>query len=576
MTARGVLHRIALCAVVTAAGCGGGSDSPPPVPPPPAPAPAFPTEPPLLPPAPPSVAPAPTSTSPYYLASGGGPLVRHNLALANSAAIFETRHLVVVDPASPTTPHAIEHAGRWLPIAQIDEGVLDSAAVSVSQVSPRFVVYLKEDRRLRLLDLRRGTWPPSPVLLSSFHSNQACFGWAFAEPHLSSPQQSVLLFTGPGPDNQCFNADDQTVVVRLSMSPSDNPITTPGRVVTALRSTVGSITGFVIRDGNRMSQVDENFANPVDLFTIDRSSFDPLLVNQNTLLFIEGGSLRAYNVQTRAGPVSLMMLDPRECCLSSAVADANATYVAVSGVNFEINTGKVGARLLRIAGGAAEVLAVEPVQLIGDIFLTPTRAIYAAGFSYESSFAYRSVVKTGGNPTTLLSLLGCSRPQTVVGGEQLWYGCTTSATLQVSVVRSDGTQPQMFDNTTIVSSARPSSLPLPPADPVNNYSVILARNLSGGPAMLAGAQLIALEASSRTQLVTYGDLPPSSFNRAVGLEGLFQPFVGLAAQSFWGLPSLLGAESTVQSSIPPIARDSDIFFYQSDKAGLTRVTGFVQ
>ena len=310
---------------------------------------------------------------------------------------------------------------------------------------------------------------------------------------------------------------------------------------------------------------------------VNDSTFDPVLVDQNTLVFIDGGSLRAYDLLKRTGPVSLTALEPGECCLWHAGADADGTYLVVSGVNWSTNTGKPGARLLRMTTSAVEVLAVEPLRKIGDVFATPTRVIYSVGFPFEADFAYRSVPRSGGNPTTLLTLVGCNHPQTVVDGEQLWYACQSSATRDVVVIRSDGMERQVIDNATIVSGTRKNPLPLRRTNTSTNYSVILARNLPTDPSALSGAQLQAFEVATRVPLVTYGNLPPNAFKRAFGLDGLFQPIVGLPGQSLWGLPSLLGAESTVSSvAAPLVGRDADIFFYQSEKAGITRATTFVQ
>ena len=225
MAARSILHWFALVVVVTTVGCGGGSDlAPPPAAAPPGALPTLPTQPPQLPPAPPSPAPAPSSSSPYYLVtSGGGPFTLSSVPIANGVTSTTGRHLIVVDPAAPAAPAAIEHAGRWLAIGQIDEGVVDRVNESISQLYPRFVVYLKQDGRLRRLDLRRGTWPPSATLLSTLQSSQICYGFGFSVSDLPSPQRSALSFTAPGLDNECGTFDDRTLMVRYDTSHERRP-----------------------------------------------------------------------------------------------------------------------------------------------------------------------------------------------------------------------------------------------------------------------------------------------------------------------------------------------------------------
>ncbi len=575
MTAQSLSQNTAPLLVAMLTACGGGGESTTtPV------APTTPSAPPQLPVAPPSSAPAPTSAAPYFLVTGSaGPLGQISVPLFSGSARDNSRHLVVLDPASPTTPALVEQSGQWSPIAQVDEGAVDSTATAITQIYPRFVVYLKPGGRLQRLDLRRGSWPPAPTLLSKLVSFQLCYGFAYTLVDLASPQRSILLFIGPGADNKCYSDDDQDVAVRLDMSSEDGPIATGGVVLHALRTDDGAITGFIIRAGDQVQRVDKDFANAVKLFSVDRSTFqsaysvDSMHLVGQSLLFTDRASLRSYDLATGTGPVTLSALDPDECCLSAAISDSNETYLVVSGVNFDQNTGKSGSRILRANAAEARTLVVEPVRFIGDLHLTPTRIIYSAAAANENSFAYRSLPKSGGDPVTLLSQPRCSYPQTVVSGEQLWYACQSAVSKSVTVVRSDGTDEQVLENATIVSGARSSSLPLRPTTSTS-YSVIIASNLSSEPSALSSARLQAFDASSRQPLLIYGTLPASAFRRAVGLEGVFQPVVGLPGQLLWGLPSLLGAESTEQEG--PIGKYFDVFFYQSNSAGLTRVTAFVR
>lgn len=581
MEARFHLHIVASLLLATLTACGGGGESP-------ATSatitatPAAPPAPPQVPAAPPSPAPAPTSLAPYFLVTGSaGPLVESAAPLFDGFAVITSRHLVVVDPGSPATPALIEPAGQWSPVAQVDEGSVDSATAAVTKLYPRFVVYMKPSGRLHRLDLRRRSWPPAPAVLSKLVSSQLCYGFAYALADLASPQLSILLFVTPGADNQCYSEDDQDVAVRLDMSPEDGPIATGGVVLHALRTDDGAITGYIVRAGDQVRRVDKNFANAVELFAVDRFSFqsahsvDSRHLVGPSLHFIDRDLLWVLDLSADSGPVTLSALEPMECCLSSAIADAEATYVVISGVDFYQNTGKLGSRILRASADEARALAVEPVRFIGDLYLTPTRIIYSAAAVNEDSFVIRSLPKSGGDPVTILTQPRCLLPQTIVSGEQLWYACQSADDKRVTVVRSDGTDEQVFDNATIVSGARDSSLSLRPSKSTS-YSVLIASNLSTGPSVLSGALLQAFDGSSRRPLLTYGVLPSSAFRRAAGLEGVFQPVVGLPGQSLWGLPSLLGAESTEQDFRRPVGRYFDVFYYQSDSAGLTRVTAFVQ
>ena len=79
-----------------------------------------------------------TSASPYYLATAAGMWGDGSTSLAGGASRFSSEHLVVVDPASPATPVAAEAAGWWQRVAQIEEGVIDSASGTVDGLGGAF------------------------------------------------------------------------------------------------------------------------------------------------------------------------------------------------------------------------------------------------------------------------------------------------------------------------------------------------------------------------------------------------------------------------------------------------------
>lgn len=560
---------LALFSVIGLTACGGGSDSAPQstlVNSPPSPTPP-PRDPPVLPPAPSSPSPAPTSASPYYLATGAGVLRDGSTSLAERASHFSSGHLVVVDPASPTTPVAVEPAGWWQSIAQFDEGEIDSAVGTVGNIGVRFLVYLKYGRVHRL-DLRRGNWPPAPVETSSLTTTEAC-NYPMTIPDRRSAEQSLLLFMTTGPDHTCETSDDRQVAVRLDMTPVDAPVVIAGEVLDALRSADGAITGFVVRDGNRIQRVDSTFANPVELFTVSTSDFElahPLdlaQVLQGRIVFRDGTAIRAYDLAAGGAPVTLLTLDKSDSYVSAHAVDSSAVYFAVSSRQFD------SGRLIRVSASlTADVLASESVSII-EVFVSPTRVVYGAGspgypWDYGiTTFDYRSVPKSGGTPITLASDSANVIVGAVLAGENLWVGALTheSAPMKnwVNVVRSDGTDSQQLPHASIVSVARANPMPLLP-DQSTLHSITIAHDMSASAASFSSAMLRAHEGATRAQLLEYGSLSAGS---------LLSIFASGNPQA--GLPSLL---TTQAASTGGVAAPLDVFYYRSDAAGVTRVTAF--
>jgi hypothetical protein len=543
----------------------------PPAPPSPSPAPPSPPpprEPPVLPPAPPSPSPAPTSVSPYYLAAGAGVWRDGSTSLAAGASQFSSGHLVVVDPASPTTPVAVEAAGWWQLVARFEEGVIDSTAGTVGNLGARFLVYQKNGRVHRL-DLRRGSWPPMSVETSSLTAAQTCNAHPKAIPDRRSAERSQLLFTTPGPDQICKTADDRQVAVRLDMTAADAPVAVTGEVIDALRSADGEITGFLVRDGNRIQRVDLTFANPVELFTVSTSDFElahPLdlaQVLQGRSVFRDGTAIRAYDFVAGGAPVTLLTLDNADSYVSAHAADSSAVYFAISSRQFDHG------RLIRVnASLTTDVLASESVSII-EIFVSPTRVVYGAGspgypWDYGiTTFDYRSVPKSGGTPITLASDPANVIIGAVLAGENVWVGALTheSAPMKnwVNVVRSDGADSQQLPHASIVSVTQSNPVPLLPGQSTV-HSITIAHDLSASAAPFSSAMLRGYDGTTRAQLFEYGSLSAGS---------LLSIFASGSPQT--GLTSLLTAQA---ASSGGVAAPLDVFYYQSDAAGVTRVTAF--
>jgi hypothetical protein len=461
----------------------------------------------------------------------------------------------------------VEAAGWWQPVARLEEGVINSAAETIGDLGVRFVVYLKNDRVHRL-DLRRGKWPPVSTETSSLPTTQICNDYPNPKviPDRGAAERSLLLFITPGRDQICKTLDDRQVAVRLDMTPADAPVVLTGEVIDALRSADGAITGFLMRDGNRIQRIDSTFANPVELFTVSTSDFelahppDIAPVLQDQIVFRDGTAIRAYDLAAGGAPVTLMTLDTADSYVSAYAVDSSALYFAVSSRQFD------SGRLIRVTAGlTADVLVSESVSII-EVFVSPTRIIYGVGapdYPWEyaiGTYKYRSVLKSGGAPITLVSdqvnvVIGGA----VLAGETLWVGAHHSALLRnwVNVVRSDGTDLQQLPDARIVSIAYANPMPLLP-EQSTFHSITIADAVS--VASTSSETLRSYDGKTRVQLLEYGGLSTGSF---------LSSFFSGSPQA--RLPALL---TTQAASSGGVAAPLDVFYFRSDAVGITRVTAF--
>ena len=552
-----LVRLVMLLIVIGLAACGGGGDgtaaSPQAIP-------SLPPAPPAVPPAPPSPFPAPTSASPYYLAAAAGGPVGGTVIGVHGGPPIRLGHLVVLDPASPTTPVALEASRTWQALAEFKEGAIDMGANSVSNPSTRLLVYLKGNRVYRL-DLRRGTWPPAPAPASSLTATKTCFAAAIHD--VQNAERSWIVLTEAGSDRMCVTTDDRQWAVRSDMSEADPPVAIASEVVGAMRASDGAITGFVIRDGPWIRKVDADFGNAIDLFTVagglstrfPLQNLDfPSSMLRGHLLFVEANQLRAYDLTTGGGPVTLFSPGPGEFCCSVAATDAANVYLTVDGDNL--------GRLLKVSDAlTVQVLATESGSRILAATATPTRLVYS--IVDASGVVYRSVPKSGGTPLSIAPAEPCPDLSSVyAAGENIWYDCSALGFWDyegflnpprglplrpfVGVVRSDGTPVQLFENAWIAGTARANPVPLVP-DASTVHAVTVAHS---------GA-LRAYEGATVTQLVEYAALPAN-----LSLEG--------QTASAWGLHSLFTAFLIDGGQI----RQRELFFFQTDAAGVTRATGF--
>ena len=282
------------------------------------------------------------------------------------------------------------------------------------------------------------------------------------------------------------------------------------------------------------------------------------------LLFVDGRDVRAFNLSSGNGPVTLFTLATGEFPDRAVTSDSSSVYLTVNG--------EQSGRLIRASDSlTAAVIASESTSRIYQVLATPTRLVYSVVGA--QSVEYRSVPKAGGTAITVAPGQPCPDLSSFFTvGETIWYDCSPlgfwdyggwlnppqglPANPILGRVRSDGTQLEELNNLQPTATLSVNPMPLrPDAAPI--YSVMVASISRSG---LAGATLRAFEGASRSELFTYGVLPPSGFTT----------YHATSRPTPWGQPGLLSF-----GGVSATAFETDIFFYQSDAPGLTRVTAFV-
>jgi hypothetical protein len=85
---------------------------------------------------------------------------------------------------------------------------------------------------------------------------------------LLNPTNSSYFYRLPGPDGVCDTPDDVVQMVKTGMAVTDAPITVSAMPVATVRTSLGGISGFVVKSGTNLVLVDGSFANPVVLGTL--------------------------------------------------------------------------------------------------------------------------------------------------------------------------------------------------------------------------------------------------------------------------------------------------------------------
>lgn len=469
--------------------------------------------------------------------------------------------LSLVDPQAPATASTLEAPGQWVFQTVVTEAVVDAVASTVQNRSVRYVVYAKNGRFYKL-DLRRVGGTPVPTLLGSASTSQLCPNPSATYSDDGNVDNSTVVFATPGADGQCQTADDGSVAIPLSASPTTAPVAV-AQVLDAIRSTAGAITGYVVRSGNLLQRVNAQFGGPATVATLGGGTFSNLGVTllssgRNVLLYQDGSVLQ--RVDLSGGSAST---------LTSLGASETATRLYADGNQMLVCACASGtSRLLRVLDAAtstqlatatlARITAAEPSSTHA-VYQTDTGSAKAvltvalAGGSF-GTIAQDSTVKDG--PAFAVAAFAVSNDNVVVQMNQV-RGSASPNSFRVITRAADGSgSPQTLQNAMVVGLElpNPASLLTRAGRQPATWNIVQGETTGSSP--FSGGTLMAVDGATRSARTNYGRLATGSISGAASLWPM---------QS--NLPGLLLAIGAVGGS--PAA---DLYSFKSGTAGLTRTT----
>jgi hypothetical protein len=237
------------------------------------------------------------------------------------------------------------------------------------------------------------------------------YAGVYFAPDLQDPVNSAYFYRLPGLDGSCNTSDDVVHLVRTGMSSTDAPITVSAMPVATVRSATGSISGFVIKSGARLVEVDNEFANPVVLGSFDASIDVAIALPTGTTqgyptgrLFLVDGNVVRVDYANASTSSPLMTIPGWTPTSNGALfaASPTALYVAV-------NTPAAGsvpasASISMIPSDGSSVAAVVDTEAAHiDSLAFPVSGTNLVWGESAPLFTIRALAQSGGSPFTLLT-----------------------------------------------------------------------------------------------------------------------------------------------------------------------------
>ncbi len=547
----------------------------PPPPPPPAPEPPPPPAPEPPPPPPPEPPPPPPAAQRYLIEHAGALASGASMAFADQTVALSSPPLVAVRTTLPQQVVTIEAAGQALWLQQAEHGVVATGtadtASTLSTLQPRYHFYAK-DGRLMKVDLQPAAGMPQGSLLSTLPTSDICSQSYVTNQHLAvdhvQPQKSWLLLYSPKPPSNCYTAtisgglDVQHRAVRMDMDGSTAALSVPQPLVT-LRNGAGAITGFIVRNGDRLQRTDADFANALDLFAAPSGLVSLGVFGTSPpghWVYRDAGDLHIVdlaNPGTRT-PLGLSSsLEGSSACHGGTVAmDGRELFVACGRNLLRIDQGGTGAAIGRATADVTE-LSLTPTRVVfrtgNELFSMPRSggAIAALGPLPAGSVLFRKMHRHG------LVASSLSQRAFLIGGENVYTAVVggPSPSRRVNIVRSDGTDAAQLTGAAILNWTEPPQVPWAGSASVHTVYIVENETAFGFPV----APVTAYDPATRSARFVLGNLADGF------IVGQFQVS---AAPLVFGQPGLL---RTLESSAT-VPLFYGLYLFDSGQSGLTPIT----
>lgn len=515
----------------------------------------------------------PVATGGYHLVSQAGPATTAAVVFANGSQSLDLPALVAVSVDNPGAGAlTIEPAGLAAPVlTPVFAGTVANG--NLTNARSQYTAYVKGSRFYKVDHTTAGGAAPAGTLWTTLTTGEVCGnddgpdvdsgvaeGWDFAD-----VTRSWIFVRAPGTDGTCRTSDDTTRALRISMGAGDAAATIAGHVLAEIGSPTGAMQGFVVRNGTSISRVDANLAPAGALFAVSAGEILNFGVQYGSSLpgvwlFIDGNTLYGVNLERPTTRVALATLaageEPNRVVV---VSDGATAYVAISTAT--------SSRLLRLSDAPAATSVTTFAAPVSNLLVTPTRLVVQLPDS-----RIVSVLKSdGSSPVTLQAAVAGFTEfynAAFTAGENVYITATRIEQVpivvgrgDVVIVNADGSNRTTLADTSLAGFVGAASEPLVPVR-FQPYALVLA-SPTRSAVDASGATLRAVEAATRVTLLTYGTLPAAPAGLA------FQRTIDPAQ---YGRPGLIAFNDNRVSSTTPVV---DLFLFDSDAAGLQRITSFV-
>jgi hypothetical protein len=409
---------------------------------------------------------------------------------------------------------------------------------------------------------------------------------------LQSPTNTSYFYRLPGPDGVCNTADDVIHMVKTGMSPSAAPIAVAAMPVATVRTALGGISGFVVKNGADLVLVDGNFANPIVLGTFAAPINVAVALPVGTTtgyptgqLYVVDGNIVYVDYVGHSVSAALYSIPNWTPTSPAALFAASPTTLYFSINQRASGTTPASANIYAMpANGSAAPTVVDTEAGRVATLLFPVQGSNLLWGVVDPNYTIRTLAVAGGSATTIMSSTENAGTFIATASTvyyETWIGTTDTANLTVTrsgtqsgIVGVDGTVVQTpLPNSTFVnggeqvpfaaSDTTTTATPYETIFQIQGLSPVTVSNQSTGYTYtedgVGGGSLVAIDAGSNQVIATIGTLPNST---ATALSGTFRSDVDTG---------FLEASNPV-STEDPATRDLYLLNSQSANS-LTPITG---